>query len=46
MSETFELVMESGGGYATVLLALSGVLFVLYVLTIVVLVSWGKVRGR
>ena len=46
MSETFELVMESGGGFATVLLALSGALFVLYVLTIVLLVSWQKVRGR
>ena len=46
MSETFELVMESGGGFATVLLTLSGAMFVLYVLTIVVLVSWQKVRGR
>ena len=46
MSETFELLMESGGGLATVLLALSGALFVLYILTIIVLVSWQKVRGR
>ena len=46
MSEIFELLMESGGGFATILLALSGTLFILYVLTIVVLVSWQKVRGR
>ena len=46
MSETFELLMESGGGLATVLLGLSGAFFVLYVLTIVVLVTWQKVRGR
>ena len=41
----YELLRESGGA-STVLLALSGLLFLLYVLTIVVLVGWQKVRGR
>jgi hypothetical protein len=41
----YDLVRESGG-VSTVLLALSGLVFLLYVLTIVVLVGWQKVRGR
>ena len=46
MLETFELLMESGGGFATILLALSGALFILYAVAILVLVGWQKVRGR
>jgi hypothetical protein len=45
MGDLYDIVRESGG-ISTVLLALSGLLFVLYVLTIVVLVGWQKVRGR
>ena len=45
MSDFYNLVRESGG-FSTVLLALSGLLFLLYVLTIVTLVAWQKVRGR
>jgi hypothetical protein len=43
--EFYNLVRESGG-FSTVLLALSGLLFVLYVLAILALVGWQKVRGR
>ena len=46
MSVAIEFLMESGGGIATILLALSGTLFILYVLAIVVLVNWHRVRGR
>jgi hypothetical protein len=46
MSETFQFLLESGGGVATVLLALSGTLFILYLVTILALVGWQKVRGR
>lgn len=45
MADIYNLVRESGG-FSTVLLALSGLLFVLYVLTIVALVTWQKVRRR
>jgi hypothetical protein len=45
MGDLYDIVRESGG-ISTVLLALSGLLFVLYVLTIVVLVGWQKVRSR
>jgi hypothetical protein len=45
MGDFYDLLRESGG-VSTVLLALSGLLFLLYVLTIVVLVGWQKVRGR
>ena len=43
--DLYDFVREAGG-VSTVLLALSGLLFVLYVLTIAVLVGWQKVRGR
>ena len=46
MSKTLELLMESCGGLATILIASSGALFILYILTIVTLVGWQKVRGR
>lgn len=45
MADLLDLLRESGG-FSTVLLALSGSLFILYVLAIVVLVGWQKVRGR
>ena len=45
MTNLYDLVRDSGG-VSTILLALSGLVFVLYVLTIVVLVGWQKVRGR
>ena len=46
MTDFVDWLMQSGGGVATVLLALSGLLFVLYVLTILSIVAWQKVRGR
>jgi hypothetical protein len=45
VTDFYNLVRESGG-FSTVLLALSGSLFILYVLAIVALVGWQKVRGR
>ena len=45
MTEIWELLKESGG-IATVLLALSGTLSILYVLTILVLASWPRRRSR
>ena len=45
MAELYNLIRESGG-LSTLLLALSGSLFLLYVLTIVALVGWQKVRRR
>jgi hypothetical protein len=38
--------MTSFGSLAAFLLALSGAVFVLYVLTILALIGWQKVRGR
>jgi hypothetical protein len=46
MADTLELLMDSGVGISTLLLALSGALFILYLLTIVALIGWQKVRGR
>jgi hypothetical protein len=46
MVDTLELLMDSGVGISTLLLALSGALFILYLLTIVALIGWQKVRGR
>ena len=46
MAQFFDLLTQLGGGVSTFLLALSGVLFVLYVLTILGLIAWQKVRGR
>ena len=45
MADIYDLLRESGG-LSTVLLALSGLLFILYVLAIVAMVAWQKVRGR
>ena len=45
MTEILELIRESGG-FATLLLALSGALFLLYLVAIVVLANWPKARGR
>ena len=45
MTEILELIKESGG-LSAVLLAASGALFVLYVLTIAVIVAWPRSRGR
>ena len=45
MGDFYDLLRELGG-VSTVLLALSGLIFLLYVLTIVVLVGWQKVQGR
>jgi hypothetical protein len=45
MSEIYNLIRESGG-FSTLLLALSGSLFLAYVLALVALVAWHKVRGR
>jgi hypothetical protein len=46
MVDTLKLLMDSGVGISTLLLALSGALFILYLLTIVVLIGWQRVRGR
>ena len=45
MTGILQFIRESGG-FSTLLLALSGTLFVLYVLAIVVLANWPKARGR
>ena len=45
MAELYDLIRESGG-FSTLLLALPGLLFILYVSAIVALVGWQKVRGR
>ena len=45
MTKILELIKESGG-LPIALLALSGTLFVLYVVTIAVIVSWPRGRGR
>ena len=45
MTEILEFICQSGV-FSTLLLALSGTLFVLYVLTIVVLANWPKAPGR
>ena len=45
MTEILALIRESGG-FSTLLLASSGTLFVLYVLTIVVLANWPKAPRR
>lgn len=42
----FSDLLREAGGFSTVLLAFSGLVFLLYVLAIVVLVAWHKVRGR
>lgn len=42
----FSDLLREAGGISTVLLALSGLVFLLYVLAIVVLVVWHKVRGQ
>ena len=44
MTDILELISASGG-FSTLLLALSGTLFVLYLLTIVVLANWPKAPG-
>lgn len=46
MYDLVQSLMNSYGGVAATLLALSGVVFILYVLTIFVLIGWQKVRGR
>jgi hypothetical protein len=47
MSDFFQsLIDSSGSNAASILLALSGAVFVLYVLTILALIGWQKVRGR
>ncbi len=46
MVDTLKLLMDSGVGISTLLLALSGALFILYLLTIVALIGWQKVRGK
>ena len=46
MTDALELLLDSGIGISTLLLALSGALFILYLLTIVVLIGWQKVLGR
>jgi hypothetical protein len=42
----FYILVREAGGFSTVMLALSGLLFLLYVAAIVALVTWGKVRRR
>jgi hypothetical protein len=46
MAEFADLLLQLGGSVSTFLLALSGVLFVLYVGSIAGIVAWQKVRGR
>lgn len=46
MSDLIQSLVNSYGGLAASLLALSGAVFVLYVLTIFALIGWQKVRGR
>ena len=46
MSELIQSLMNSSEGLAALLLALSGAVFILYVLTIAALIGWQKVRGR
>ena len=46
MSDLIDSFLNSSGSVAASLLALSGAVFVLYVLTIIVLIGWQKVRGR
>jgi hypothetical protein len=46
MSDLFQSLLNSSGDAANILLALSGAVFVLYVLTILALIGWQKVRGR
>jgi hypothetical protein len=45
VADFYNLVRESGG-FSNFLLALSGSLFLLYVLAMCALVGWQKVRGR
>jgi hypothetical protein len=46
MSDLIDSLVNSSRSVAATLLALSGAVFVLYVLTIVALIGWQKVRGR
>jgi hypothetical protein len=46
MSDFVESLLNSYGSVAAALLALSGAVFLLYALTIVILIGWQKVRGR
>jgi hypothetical protein len=46
MSDLIDSLLNSSGSLAASLLALSGAVFVLYVLTIVALIGWQKVRDR
>jgi hypothetical protein len=46
MSDIVDSLLNSSGSVAATLLALSGAVFVLYVLTIVALIGWQKVHGR
>jgi hypothetical protein len=46
MSQLVQSLVNSFGSLAAILLALSGAVFVLYVLTIFVLIGWQKVHGR
>jgi hypothetical protein len=46
MSDLVQSLMNRSESLAALLLALSGAVFILYVLTIAVLIGWQKVRGR
>ena len=46
MSDLLQSVFNSSTGVAVILLALSGAIFLLYVLTILILIGWQKVHGR
>jgi hypothetical protein len=46
VNDLVDWLTQSGGGVATVFLALSGLVFVVYVLTIVGIIAWQKVSGR
>lgn len=46
MSDLLQSVFNSSAGLAATLLALSGAVFLLYVLTILILIGWQKVHGR
>jgi hypothetical protein len=46
MSDLVQSLMNRSEGLAALLLALSGAVFILYVLTIAVLIAWQKVCGR
>jgi hypothetical protein len=46
MSDLVQSLMSRSEGVAAFLLALSGAVFILYVLTILALIGWQKVRRR